>query len=233
MINYTPSCPAPDVMGCIKKLIEISEELTDQCKLVDEVSRKFADLMNRLLRLKKPEYKECFLSISQEAPLSISENIICWAATQQGKWIIRPESKVDEDRQLISDSALVDQAIQKWSERVRECITQGSLYKEAHLHSILYRFAQFNKDNYEETYKAIDEMCKTEKGLSAFLRYYEKESFLNHAQFKLIEDAERLRNYILDSSMLKKKYHWLIEWLSKDSNIRSISNNQGHNWGQV
>src|ERR1019366_1644037 len=111
----------------------------------------------------------CFLSITQNAPLSIAEKVVWLAATNQGKWKIRPESKVSEDLQLISDGALVDQAIQTWTMRVRECISQRNLYKEANLHSILYRFAQFN-NAYKEVYGAIANICKTDTGLAVFLR---------------------------------------------------------------
>jgi hypothetical protein len=153
--NYAPSCPNPDVRGCIDKLAEVSEKLTRQHKLEDDVANKFADLMTRLLKLKLTGYGECFLGIAQNAPISISEKVVWLAASHQGKWKIRPESKVSEDRQLISDSALVDQAMQIWSERVRKYSVQGNLYKEANLHSILYRFAQFNNDAYDDAYRIM------------------------------------------------------------------------------
>lgn len=221
LINYTPSCPNPEVKGCIDKLTEVSLKLTNQCGLVDEVAKKFEGLIMRLLHLKTPGYYEYFLSISRNAPLSISERIVLLAAEQQGKWIIRPENKVSEDHQLISDSALVDQAIQIWSERVRKISTQGNLYKEAQLHSILYRFAQFNNDAYDEVYVAINKMCETDKGLAAFLRYFKEANITYDYQFTLIEDAKKLAQRINDST-LKDEYLWLTELLNNKETIQHV-----------
>lgn len=221
LINYTPSCPTPKVKGCIEKLTKISQELTNQCRLVDEVADKFATLMKRLLQLKTPEYNECFLSITQNSPLSISENIVWLAAANQGKWKIRPESKISQDRQLISDSALVDQAIQTWSARVQECVAQGDLYKEANLHSILYRFAQFNNDAYADVYVAISKMCETDKGLAAFLGHFKKENIPYDERLTLVEDAAKLAKRITDST-LKDEYFWFAELLSNEETIQRV-----------
>ena len=220
VINYIPSCPTPNIQGSIEKLIEASQKLASQCRLADEMGNKFAKVMKRLLRQKSPECNECFLSIARNAPLPISERVVVLAATNQGKWKIRPEDKVNEEHQLISDSNLVDLAIRTWTERVHECDTQGNLYKEANLHSILYRYAQFN-DNYEGSFLAISRMCETDKGLAAFLRYFKKEAISHDGRITLVEDAEKLAQRITTST-LKNEYLWLAELLSEEGNILLI-----------
>lgn len=217
VFNYIPSCPAPNVKGCIEKLIEASQKLANQCELTDKMGNKFAKVMERLLRQKSPECNECFLSITQNAPLPISGKIVVLAAANQGTWRTRPEGKVNEEHQLISDSNLVDRAIQTWTGRVRDCDAQGDLYKEASLHSILNYYAQFN-DNYKGAYSAISKMCETEKGLAAFLRYFQKEFIFHDGSIKLIEDAEKLAQYITTST-LKDEYLWLADLLSEKENI--------------
>lgn len=221
LVNYTPSCTSPDVKGCIEKLAEVSNELTGQCRLTDDVARKIATLMECLLRLKSPECDECFLEISQKSPLSIAEKIVLQAVSDQGKWEVQPNSKVSEDRQLISDSALVDRAIQIWMERVREYGDQGTLYKEATLHSILFRFAQFNHQVYDEAYKVISKMCGTNEGLTAFVRYFKENGYSLGDQLMLVEDAEKLAQRIADSTN-EDEYQWLIKYLSDEQNIKSI-----------
>ena len=221
LINYTPSCPSPDVKGCIKRLADISQRLTNQYKLVDEVANKFADLMTRLLQLKTAGYEACFLMITQNAPLSIAENIILLAAADQGKWKIQPERRVTEDRQLISNNALVDQSIKTWSERVRESVAQGNLYKEANLYRVLYRFAQFN-GAYEYIYDAINKMCETDEGLTAFLRKFKEENIFYDDQLALVENAEKLAQHI-NNSTLSNKYLWLVELLRKEETIKTVS----------
>ncbi len=126
---------------------------------------------------------------------------------------------------MISNSELVDKAVKTWSDRVRESIRRNDLFQEVYLHSILYRFAQFNGNDYSEAYTAIDQMCQTEKGLAAFLKYFKKESLFPDSQFTLIEDAEKLKQYIL-SSTFAKEYDWLIEVLSKEENIKKIKEQQ-------
>lgn len=221
LTNYTPSCLTPDVKGCIEKLTDISQELTRQSKLVDELANKFANLMKRLLQLKTEGYEECFLMITQNAPLSISENIVLLAVRNQGKWENHPENRVSEDRQLISDGDLVDRSIKIWSERVKKCVAQGNLYKEANLHRILYRFAQFNNDAYEDVYAAINKMCETDEGFVAFLSKFKEENISYGGQLSLVEDAEKLVQRI-NNSTLKGKYLWLAELLTKEETIQFI-----------
>lgn len=221
MINYAPSCSTPDVKGCVKELAETSVKLTEQCRLADQLARKFADLIEHLLRRKISGYEDCFLDIAKNAPLSISEDVVCTAAGEIGKWGDHHKHKVNEESQLISNSDIVDQAIQTWLARVRECIAQGILYREAKLISIFYRFAQFNNNAYEEAYDAISKMCQTDKGLAAFLKYFEDGSPFNGERLMLVEDAEKLAQRITNSA-LKDEYHWLVESLGKEDTIKFV-----------
>lgn len=222
---YAPSCKEPDIKGCIDKLTKISQQLANQCLLTDELENRTADLMIRLLRLKISDFEQCFWDIISTSSLSISESVLWYAVLEQGKWIIRPHAKISTEQQLISDDALVDRAIKTWSDRVRESVRQGDLYKEVQLHSVLNRFAQFNDNDYSETYTAVGEICKTEKGLAAFLKYFKKESFKPDSRFTLVEDAEKLKQHILHSS-LKKEYDWLIAILSNEETIQLIKEQQ-------
>lgn len=221
LINYTPSCPTPDVPGCIEKLAEMSVELTSRCKLTDEVAKKLAALIERLLRHKLSGYEDCFLNIAKNASLSIAEKIVLAAAAEMGKWVNPHEREVGIDLQLIPKGDIVDQAIQLWLGRVRECITQGNLHKEPLLFAILYRFAQFNNDAYEGAYEAISKMCETDEGLAAFLKYFEKDSHFIGDRLMLVEDAEKLALRINDSK-LKDEYIWLTELLRKEETIQFI-----------
>ncbi len=225
MIAYVPSCEKPDIKGCIDKLTKISEQLTNQSLLTDIVANRISDLMLRLLRLRSSDHEQYFFNIVNNSPLSISVIILFIAVKNQGKWIIRPSDKVDTEQQLISCGELVDQATRIWSDRVRKSIRENSLFQEIYLHLILYRFAQFNGDDYSEAYAAIDQMCKTKAELAAFLKYFKKESLIHDSQFTLIEDAEKLKQYIL-SSTLAKEYDWLIEILSNEENIKKIKEQQ-------
>ena len=225
MIAYVPSCEKPDIKGCIDKLTKISEQLTNQSLLTDIVANRISDLMSRLLRLRSSDHEQYFFNIVNNSLLSISVIILFIAVQNQGKWIIQPSDKVDTEQQLISCGELVDQATRIWSDRVRKSIRENSLFQEIYLHLILYRFAQFNGNDYSEAYTAIDQMCQTEKGLAAFLKYFKKESLFPDSQFTLIEDAEKLKQYIL-SSTFAKEYDWLIEVLSKEENIKKIREQQ-------
>lgn len=221
MINYAPSCSTPDVKGCIKELTEASVKLTEQCRLADKLARKFADLIEHLLRRKISGYEGCFLDVAKSASLSIAEDVVCTAAGEIGKWGDPHKHKVNEEYQLISNSDIVDKAIQTWLARVRECIAQGILYREANLFSIFYRFAQFNNNVYEEAYDAISKMCQTDKGLAAFLKYFEEGSPFNGERLMLAEDAEKLAQRIANSA-LKDEYHWLVELLGKEETIKFV-----------
>ena len=205
--------------------MKISGQLTNQSLLTGEVARCIGDLMIRLLRLKLDDYEQCFLDIVNNSPLLISVTVLFRAVQNQGKWIVRPGDKVSIESQLISNSELVDQALETWSDRVRESIRRNDLFQEVYLHSILYRFAQFNGNDYSEAYRAIDQMCQTEKGLAAFLKYFKKENLSHDSQFALIEDAEKLKQYIL-SSTFAEEYDWLIEILSKEEVIKQIKEQQ-------
>jgi len=222
---YAPSCEKPDIKGCIDKLTKISQQLASQCLLTDELENRTADLMIRLLRLKISDSEQCFWDIVSTSSLSISERVLWYAVLEQGKWIIRPHAKISTEHQLISDDALVDNAIRTWSDRVRESAHQGNLYKEVQLHSVLYRFAQFNGNDYSEAYTAIDQMCRTEEGLNAFLKDFTQERLAHDSQFTLIEDAEKLAQYIRSSS-IAKDYEWLIEILSDEEIAKKIKEQQ-------
>lgn len=221
MINYAPSCSTPDVKGCIKELTEASVKLTEQCRLGDELARKFADLMEHLLRRKISGYEDCFLDIANNAPLSIAEGMVRTAAAEIGKWGDPDQHKVSDECQLISNSDIVDQAIQIWLARIQKCIAQDNLYMEANLFSVLSSLAELNNNAYEETYNAISKMCKTDKGLAAFLKYFVKGSHFIGNKLMLVEDAEKLAHRIANSA-LKDEYHWLVELLGKEETIRFV-----------
>lgn len=223
MANYIPSNPNTNVTACIEKLTETSQALMAHGRLTCEIARRFADVMKRLLQLKVPECNASFLSIAKNAPLSIAEQPILQAAMDQGKWKKRPDSKKNEERQLIADENLVDQAMQIWSDRVRECIAQGTLHKEVCLHSVLHRFAQF-ESAYAEVYAAVSIMCETDEGLASFLRAYKGEKSIsqeNISHFVLIDDPEKLTQRIADS-VLQDEYLWLFNSLSNEQMILAV-----------
>lgn len=173
---YAPSCKEPDIKGCIDKLTKISQKLTSDSLLTKELARGITDLMIRLLRLKPPNYEQCFQDIASDSPLSISIMVLFIAVKNQGKWIIRPNDKVDTEQQLISSNELIDQAIKTWSNQVRKSIRENNLFQEIYLHWILQFFTQLNDGDNSESYAAIDQMCKTEEGLAAFLKIFTQES---------------------------------------------------------
>lgn len=221
LLAYAPSCDKKDFKGCIDSLTKVSQQLTNKSRLTNAVANSISNLMLRLLRIKPSDYEQYFLNIVNNSPLSISENILLQAYQEQGKWIIRPNDEVATERQLISNSELVDQAKETWSNRVRESVKQNTLHREALLPSILYRFAQFNDNDYLETYAAIDQMCRTEEGLAAFLKSFKKESIEPNPRFTLVRDAEKLVQYIRKSSIVKD-YEWLIDILSQEEIIKQI-----------
>ena len=109
---------------------------------------------------------------------------------------------------MIEDGSLVDDAIEAWSARVRDCIARNAIHKETHPHSVLHRFAQFN-DAYDEVYLAVWKMCETEGGLACILSSVKEDirrNDINH--LSLVDDSVKLAA-IIDKSALKEKYSWL------------------------
>ncbi|MDX8385003.1 MAG: P-loop NTPase fold protein [Gallionella sp.] len=219
--NYTPSCPAPDINGCVEKLSEVSKDLTNQHRLTSKEADKFSGLMEKLLRLRCDGYEGIFLSIAQNAPLSISETVLLTAASEIGKWGNAKEYRVAHDKQLITDDDVVDNAIQIWLNRVRDSISQDELYKEANLTRVLYRYAQFNNDAYRDTYNAIYKVIKTDKGLAAFLRYFVEGSHVLRDRLMLVEDAKKFMRRIAKSEM-KEEYSWLVKLLGEENTIQFV-----------
>lgn len=174
--NYARSCEKPDIRGCIDRLTKISQKLTSDSLLTKELARGITDLMIRLLRLKSPDHEQCFQDIASNSPLSISIMVLFIAVKNQGKWIIQPNDKANTEQRLISSNELVDQAIKTWSDQVRKSIRENNLSQEIYLHLILQFFTQLNDGDNSESYAAIDQMCKTEEGLVAFLKIFTQES---------------------------------------------------------
>lgn len=221
LINYAPSCPTPNVEGCIKELADFSQELTAQCKLPGGVAKKLAVVIEKLLRHKTQRYENQFLNAVRNASLSVSEKIVLEAAKEIGKWGKPHEYKVQDSLQLISDSEIVDQAIQIWLKRVQDSVDQGNLFKEANLISILFRFAQLNNDAYQNAYDAISSVCQTDEGLAAFLKYFVKESPPYQDSLMLVENAENLTQRITHST-LNDEYSWLVKLLGEEATIKFI-----------
>lgn len=74
--TYAPSCDHSDFKECIEKLIEISQQLTNQSLLTDELATHISNLMIRLLRQRFSDYQQCFQDIVNLSPLSISRKIV-------------------------------------------------------------------------------------------------------------------------------------------------------------
>ena len=94
------------------------------------------------------------------------------------------------------------------------------MYKEANLHSILYRYAQFS-DNYDCTYLAISKICETDEGLAAFLRSFKEKNIHFEGRLMLVKDAEKLAQRIAEST-LKHEYLWLSKLLGEEGNIQLV-----------
>jgi len=153
---YAPSCKESDIKGCIDKLTKISQKLTSDSLLTKELARGITDLMIRLLRLKPPNYEQCLQDIVNNSPLSISVIVL-----------------------FIAEKDQENHAIKNWSDQVRKSIREireNNLLQEIYLHLILHRFTQLNDNDNSESYAAIDQMCKTEKGLAAFRKIFTQES---------------------------------------------------------
>lgn len=222
IFNYTPSCPTPNAYGSIEKLIDAASNAQTQTTLTDDLAQLFAKVMSRLLtRAPQEERSKCLSLIVNKAPLSISEPVLLEAASEQGKWIIRPELATSQEKQLVPDSQAVDMAIKEWSNRVRESLRHGDLTNEARMHSILYRFAQLNFA-YEEIYGAVKNICSTEDGLKKFLSMHaENNPFNTTESFGLVEDANFLADRIR-ASKLNEEYSWLASLLTSGDNARAI-----------
>jgi hypothetical protein len=210
IFNYAPSCAAPDTNGSIDKLTDAASNVESSGELTSNLAGSFVKVLTRLLRLSPTDRRsECFNLIVTKAPLSISEPILLDTAAEQGKWVVRPEMVKSIETQLVTDSQVVDVAIKTWSCRVKEGVQQGTLYKEANMHRILYRFAQLNFA-YEEAYSAVTKICSTEDGLKKFLSVHTAESPFNTIDsFSLVEDAQVLADRI-SASKLKDEYAWLV-----------------------
>ncbi|MDV6340622.1 KAP family NTPase [Nitrosomonas sp. Is24] len=161
--NYARSCEKPDIRGCINKLTKISQKLTSDSLLTKELARGITDLMICLLRLKQPNYEQCFQDIVNNSPLSISVIVL-----------------------FIAEKNQENHTTKNWSDQVRKSIRENNLFQEIYLHLILHRFTQLNDNDNSESYAAIDQMCKTEEGLAAFLKIFTQES-LDHATNELMQ----------------------------------------------
>lgn len=216
IFNYAPSCPAPDTYRSIAKLTRAALNVDSTGGLTGELVNLFAKVMKRLLRRSPLDKRnECFNLIVKHAPLSISETILWKAAGEQGKWYVRPEMSKPEQTQLVIDGQVVDTAIKTWSDRVRTSIQDGTLIKEAEMHSILYRFAQLNFA-YRETYDAVTTICSIDDGLEKFLSEFAEGSPFNTVdRFSLVEDAKILADRI-GTSKQKTEYTWLVDLIIQD-----------------
>ncbi len=83
-----------------------------------------ARIIIQIVEKKTADQRQIFDLAIENAPLSISHNVILRAASDTGKWTLRPEAAALE-KQLISDSTHVDTTISRWCEKVREAANNG------------------------------------------------------------------------------------------------------------
>ncbi len=220
--NYLPSCTSPDVTGCTEIIVDRAILAETASELTRELVSVLNMVLTRLIKLADKDIKtEPFLLVINKAPLSISEELLLEAAAEQGKWPVRPEMKKPLEQQLVPDDSVVNNAIAIWSTHVRNRVEAETLLNETRMHAILYRFAQLNLA-YSETYKMVEKICSTEKGLRRFLAIYEEDSPFNTLDnFTLVENSEMLANRINETS-LKDEYAWLVTQISSEENAKAI-----------
>nr|WP_314547362.1 hypothetical protein [uncultured Massilia sp.] len=219
--NYLPSCAKPDVAESCRVIAERACALKAASKFTRELCDVFAKVLVRLIRKAALNLKNRCFTLAMTAPLSVAEKVLLDAAAEQGKWVIRPEMARTPELQLVSDSGMVDATITRWSERVRQAITDGTLLDEPRFHSILYRLAQLNFA-YRETYDLIEQICANDEGLMRFLDLFEEDDIYDRADnYALIEDPHALANRIRRSALINE-YEWLAKKLIEPERSRVI-----------
>lgn len=228
--NYAPSCVSPDLKGCVHALAKEASQRHGAHELTEDLAEAFEVLIERLIRLAPPESRAViFDEAIRSAPLGIAEHLVLQAAAEQGKWMVRPDIKKPKSEQFIEEEKFVDEAIAAWSKRVREASDQDLLKNEPKLHSVLYRYAQLNRD-YPATFAFVDRICASEVGLEAFVSCYRQgRAPYNIEEFGLVEDAKALADRVEASSSLAARYAWLLPILRLDENTKAIAERaQGH-----
>ncbi|MDR6499008.1 putative KAP-like P-loop ATPase [Burkholderia ambifaria] len=221
--NYTPSCTDLNAYGSIEKLVNAAVNAQGRAELTNVLAELFSKVLLRILRRAANAERIGGLGyITSKAPLSVAEPILLLAAAEQGKWIIHPEARLLQEKQLIADEQTVDSAIAAWSIRVRSGAQDGQLLNEPQLQSILYRFAQLNFA-YEEAYKLVQTICATDEGLRCLLADFVQDSPFNNVKtFGLIEDANTFSARIRGST-LSDEYAWLADMVSNGDYPRAIA----------
>ncbi|WP_083411851.1 KAP family P-loop NTPase fold protein [Janthinobacterium sp. 1_2014MBL_MicDiv] len=218
--NYLPSSQNLNVDGSANALIE--RALRSESGLTADLANLFSKSLECLIRKAPAEKRESiFLQVVARSPLSISENVLLEAATDQGKWIMRPGMAKEADDQLISSSDVVNEAIATWSDNVRRSVVTGVLSEEPRMHAILHRFAQLNY-TYGETYEVVGKICANDNGLRKFLSTHVKDSpFDSLDSYALVEDACLLADRI-KASDLRGEYSWLADFIVEPGRAKAI-----------
>jgi hypothetical protein len=220
--HYLPSCPSPRAASAIEVVIQRCIGCDNQCQSSSLQTAFIKILRSLLATISANERVPSFKMIISNAPLHIAESLLLDAAAQHDKWFIRSMRPSDDSLMLIPDSSVVDQSLMTWTGRVRNKFTDGTLFSEIHLHSILHRFGQLNYA-YDEVYSMIRSMTALDGGLEAFLQpYHDNPSFNSIESFTLVEDAELLIE-LINKNQLDGRYAWLTLMLSETTWKESIT----------
>jgi hypothetical protein len=220
---YIPSCSGIDSPQILIVLALFSASVVENSSWNAQLARVFSKVLSRILRYTANDVRAAALiQIVELAPLSVAVNVLLDAVAEQGKWVMGATLERATGDQLVSDFDAVDQAVSRWSERVRKKIGDGSLVKESNMHEILYRLGDFNR-SYGEVFQAVREICSTDDGLKEFLSVFIKNSPFNDLQmFGLVDDAVALVTRI-NESILSQEYGWLVSLISNDDWVRMIA----------
>lgn len=225
--EYLGSAEVTDPDGLVGVLIDWAAKVLEPDEFGEQVAVGVARLIARIIEISKDLSIPVFHRVVAEAPLSVGHDILLRAATEQGKWSMRPNHEVSVDEQLVPDGGAVDAAIAVWCDRAGKAAVEGKLHREARLQAVLFRWAQLGQ-NRAKVVSAIEIMCQSPEGLNAFAKGYFETGANSLGDFSLIWDSAALADRIEAEESLRERCltycsqlrsQPVIEYLAKQSDV--------------
>jgi hypothetical protein len=115
--------------------------------------------------------------VSNSKCLTLAHNIILSAVKEHGKWIQKPGEPISPEKMLIKSWKVVEQGKQNWLAVVKaKSKDHEEFLKEPEVLSILYRWGQFNSNDYAEVQQFTDKLTSTDTGMTTFFELWQGNS---------------------------------------------------------
>lgn len=214
--QYTPGIDITDPSPVIRILAKDCKRWIEAGRASNSLCEQYGLLVSSIIEKQQPGGRSVlFMLAIDEAPLSMTHNLIYQAATECGLWIQRKHEITQPQYRLIQDEAAVEEGIAKWKARAQQASTEGSLALEPMLHHILYRWAQFGTAlQYEPAWAAVAKLCANRKGLHAFMGGYVNNDNMFPHDINLVRNPDALLAIIEEHPDLKHIHSEFVARLS-------------------